>query len=231
MNSRPELKLDWCDVKAARFSVKRWHYSKRMPSFKTVKIGAWENGKFIGVVIFGQGATPEIAKPFGLKKLEVCELVRVALGKHDTPVTRIVSVALKMLKRQSPGIKLVVSFADSAQGHIGGIYQGGNWVYVGSFSHHVYVVHGVETHPKTLHSRYGKGGQSVPWLRKNVDPNAERIGTLPKHKYAYAVDHSFRAKLESMAKPYPKRAPEAHEDVRPPIQGEGGGSSPTPALQ
>ena len=54
MSSRPELKLDWCTHAAAKYAVEKWHYSKRLPSTftKLNKVGAWENGTFIGAVVF-----------------------------------------------------------------------------------------------------------------------------------------------------------------------------------
>lgn len=56
-----------------------------------------------------------------------------------------------------------------------------------------------------MHSRYGVGGQSIPWLRKNVDPKAERIETPEKHKYVFVLDPKLRPLVDLMAKPYPKR--------------------------
>lgn len=209
--------------------MEQWHYSRKMPRFKLVKIGVWEDDKFVGAVIFGQGATPEIGKPFGLKRTEVCELVRVALTKHKTMTTRIVRIALGMLRKHCPGIRLVVSFADSAQGHHGGIYAGGNWLYLGMLVHHIYRVNGRTVHPKTLYSRYGRGGQSVPWLRKNVDHRAERVVTPPKHKYVMPFDEGLRRQLMPMAKPYPKRATSIGSDATAHQAGEGG-ASPTVAL-
>ena len=140
--SKVELKLDWCSHEAAKYAVEHWHYSRRMPKSKLVTIGAWENGTFIGVVIFGYGATPEIGKPYGLKQTEICELVRVALNKHESPTSRILSIALKMLRKQSEGLRVIVSFADSEQGHHGGIYQATNWIFTGSEEYHAYRVKG-----------------------------------------------------------------------------------------
>lgn len=82
-----------------------------------VKVGAWEDGKFIGVVIFSRGATVNIGKPYKMDQTEICELTRVALTNHVTPVTRIVAIAIKMLRKQSPGMKLIISYADVDQGH------------------------------------------------------------------------------------------------------------------
>ena len=224
-----KLHLDWCNEAAARYAVMHWHYSQRMPAGKRVRIGVWEDGEFVGVVIFGGGATPEIGKPFGLGRLQVCELVRVAMGTHCTPVSRVVAIALRMLRKHSPGIELVVSFADTAQGHRGGIYMAGGWVYVGSCAYHVIRLKGRNRHPKTLHSLYGKGGQSIPWLRANVDPKAERITTPPKHKYVMPLTDTGQAIVAPMSQPYPQRAGSADSGT-PTVQAGGGGATPTPAL-
>lgn len=204
--SKPELKLDWCSHEAAKYAVEKWHYSRRMPKSKLVKVGAWENNQFVGCVIYGYGATPEIGKPYHLKQTEVCELVRVALNHHTSSTSRILAISLRMLKKQSPELRLVVSFADSAQGHHGGIYQASNWIYTGSENYHVYRVNGELVHPRSLHLKYGVGGQSIAWLQEHVDPNAERVITEKKHKYVMPLDEDMRAQIAPLAKPYPKRS-------------------------
>jgi hypothetical protein len=197
-----------------------------MPVFKTVKIGVWEN-RFIGCVIFGNGANLRIGDPFGLTQFTVCELVRIALTRHVTPVSRIIAIALKMLRQQSPGVRLVISYADPNQGHNGAIYQASNWLYLGQCKTRVYFVNGKEYHPKSLHNRFG--GQSIPWLRKHVDPRARRIHVLAKHKYALSFDDEIRLRLLPMAQPYPKRAGSVASDTLAIHAGEGG-ATPTPAL-
>lgn len=228
-SARPDLRLDWCSHAAAKYAVEKWHYSRRMPKNKLVKVGTWEDGRFIGCVIFGHGATPEIGKPFGLTTLQVCELVRVALSKHETATSRIVAVAIRMLRREAPGLRLIVSFADWSQGHVGGIYQAGGWTYLGANEYRAYRVNGEMIHPKSLHDRYGKGGQSIPWLRANVDPQAERVANGLKHKYVYPLDDAMRAQIAPLARPYPKRA--KHPGDAAGVQPEEGGSTPTRTLQ
>ena len=178
-----------------------------MPVFKAVRIGVWEGGAFIGVVLFGQGATPEIGSPYGLQQVQICELTRVALNRHCAPVSRILSIAIKMLRRHCPGLRLIVSFADEGQGHHGGIYQAGGWLYAGASETHAYRVHGKLVHPKTLHSRYGTGGQSLPWLRSHVDANAQRVMSACKHRYLMPLDADMRRAVAKLVQPYPKRTP------------------------
>ena len=87
-NSIPSkgLYLDWCSHEAAKFAVEHWHYSKVMPKGKLIKIGVWEDGRFIGVVLFGRGANNHIGNPFSLTQTEAAELVRIALIDHTKRV-------------------------------------------------------------------------------------------------------------------------------------------------
>lgn len=227
MSSRPELKLDWCSHQAAKYAVEHWHYSRTMPAGKLARLGVWESGSFIGSIIFGTGACPQIARPFGLDRLEVCELVRVALKSHFAPVSRIVSIALLLLKRQFSGLRLVVSYADPEQGHTGKIYQAGNWLYLGTTSPvewFVAVATGKRIHTKTL--KTGRRGYATK-LKQNGQIKAIH---LQKFKYAMPLDAEMRRQIEPLAKPYPKRAGSIGVDAPGDQPGEGG-STPTPALQ
>jgi hypothetical protein len=132
MSSKPVLKLDWCSHAAAKYAVEHWHYSQKMPAGKLAMVGVWESDAFIGTVLFGRGGNNHIGTAYDLQQTQVCELVRVALRKHAAPVSRIVSIAVKMLRQLSPGLRLIVSYADPVQDHHGGIYQAMNWLYVGS---------------------------------------------------------------------------------------------------
>lgn len=156
------LRLDWCSHTAASYAVTHWHYSKTMPASKLAKVGVWEDGQFVGAIIFGVGATPELCKPYGLTSYQVAELVRVALRAHVTPTSRLVAIAVRLVHHTQPGLKLLVSFADSAQGHHGGIYQAGGWVYTGASYGRYIITHGKMEHPRSLGARYGVGGQSIP---------------------------------------------------------------------
>jgi len=202
-----KLKVDWATHEAARYAVENWHYSKVMPMGKLVKVGAWERERFIGTVIFGRGATPNLGKPYGLKQHECVELVRIAFRHHETPITRIVRIALKFLKQENPSVKLVVSFADPDQGHHGGIYQGGNWIYTGSGADAwFYIINGKKTHPRSIGAKGIE--QSLKGAQK-IDPNAVRVKMPGKHRYLMPLDNETRRKVEHLSKPFPKRAKQA----------------------
>ena len=232
LQAKPTLKLDWCSHEAAKYAVERWHYSKRMPKSKLAKIGVWEDEKYIGVVIFGVGATSDLVKSYGLDKTEGCELVRVALREHSTSVSRIVSIALKLLKRSMTGLRLVVSFADPEQGHTGGIYQAGGWFYVGrSQASEEYLVNGKRWHGRAL--RHEKPAHlTTKQTLALMDPNFKVIMGSTKYRYLMPLDDAMRLQIAPLAKPYPKRICAASIDSDAPgFQPVEGGADPTAALK
>jgi len=199
------LKIDWCDYKAAKYACENFHYSRSVPAGKLVKIGAWENDIFIGAVIFGRGANKSLGSPYGLTQTECCELVRVALTKHHSFVSEILSKAIKLLRECSPGIRLIVSYADIERGHTGRIYQSTNWIYSGKTGGEcMFIIHGKEMHPKSIHGRYGTGSQKLSWLQNYIDPNASFYITKGKHRYLMPLDKKMRKKILLISMPYPK---------------------------
>lgn len=198
------LRLDFCSRDAALFAVRAFHYSRAMPSGRLVTFGAWEDERFTGSVIFGRGASSEIHSPFGLQQSEVCELCRVALGQHDAPASKIVALAVRLLRRQSPGLRLVVSYADPSHNHIGTLYQAMGWLHLGTTQRESLIrLHGRLVHPRTVTSRYRT--RSIDWLRKHVDSAAEHVRTPPKFRYVLPLDDRMRQQLAPRVQPYPKK--------------------------
>lgn len=210
---KADLRIDWATHEAAKYACVNWHYSKSVPVPPLVKVGAWEDGKFIGVVIFSRGATPSLLKPFGLKPTEGCELTRIALTNHISPVSRVVRLAMQFLKRNSAELRLIVSFADPSEGHHGGIYQAGNWIYSGASSPSVEYI---GPDGKRWHARMIKkqGWTTVQGKRrKTLTPDQCTPVQKPgKHRYLMPLDAEMRERILPLSKPYPKRAKQAITD-------------------
>ena len=215
MNSRPELRIDWCTHEAAKYAVEKWHYSRSLPCGKNVFVGVWEGGRFVGCVVFGRGANRNMAGEFGLTFTECVELTRIALANHEWPVSKITSLAIRFLRKQSPGLRLIVSYADPQQGHHGGIYQAMGWAYVGTSRPQSQTV---GMHKRTAASRHG-----------GTIKGLKRTAVTCKHKYLYPLDDVMRAQIEPLRKPYPKRVRSADSGT-PGNQPGGGGASPTRTL-
>ena len=171
-----DLKIDWATHEAAKYACEHWHYSKCLPIGKIVKIGVWEQKQFTGVVLFSRGATPHIGSPYNLPQTEVCELTRVALKNHLTPVSKIVGISIKFLKRSNLGLRLIVSYSDMDQKHYGTIYQAGNWIYTGLFNEGTrgaFIVKGKKIHPRSIGA--AGGVQSLKWIKEHLDQNAKEL--------------------------------------------------------
>jgi hypothetical protein len=221
--AKTKLLVDYCSFNAAKYACKNWHYSGSMPAAKLVKFGVWENGKFIGAVVYARGANRNMLKPFGLQQDEGCELARVALTNHETPVTKIIALTLKLLQKHSSGLKLVVSYADARQGHLGIIYQAGNWLYMGSNkSTPMWLYHGKWTHNRTISSAIDNGSLSAEDAKKLET----RDGGI-RHKYLYPLDPSIRKQLKLQSKKYPKNMREEHESNALGYQSKEAGAIPS----
>jgi len=225
--NKPTLRLDWCSYEAAKYAVMHWHYSHSMPMPPLARIGVWEGDGFIGCVLFGRGANNNLHKPYGIANTEICELVRVALCAHVAPVSRIVSIAIKMLARSQPLLRLIVSYADPNNGHVGGIYQAGGWLYSGETGADFKAI---DKHGRVWHSRQVShtGVKRQYGVLRRV-PRHDDCTLVPlegKHKYLYPLDAAMRAQIEPLRKPYPKRADEAKETARPASSGETEGARP-----
>jgi len=212
---KADLRIDWATHAAVKYACENWHYSKSVPVPPLVKIGAWEFGKYIGAVIFSRGANNNLLKPFGLAQVEGCELTRIALGAHKAPVSRIVRLAVLFLKAKSPTLKLIVSFADPSEGHHGGIYQAGNWVYTGRQPETVEYIapDGKQWHGRMV-SKDGKikvqGIYRKCWRIDQCVP----VSKPGKHRYLMPLDAEMRLRILPLSKPYPKRDKQAMGGVQ-----------------
>jgi hypothetical protein len=224
------LRINWATYEAAKYACENWHYSKSIPNAKLVKIGVWENDKFIGVVIFSQGSNFNIGKAFNLPMTEIVELTRVALKKHETTVSKIIAIAIKFLKNKCPGIKLIVSYADIDQNHHGGIYQATNWIYLGKIGVGVktgYLIGGKKFHDRTIFHKFGTRSEKIV---KKMHSDLKMCVSKGRHKYIYPLTQEMKFKMIKFHKPYPKRVSSIDSDALS-DQDKESGANPTDTLQ
>lgn len=126
------MKLTIATQKAVRYACLNFHYAKAVPVSPLAYNVFNEKEEWCGVIIYSYGANNSIAMPYGLSQGEVVELVRVALNGKQECTSQAVAMSLKLLRKDAPNVRLVVSYADCDQSHLGTIYQATNWVYVGT---------------------------------------------------------------------------------------------------
>ncbi len=107
------------------------HYAKRWPSI-SYAYGLYLNGTLEGVVTFGTPSSAPLRNGLageGYARF-VIELNRLCLlNNRKNEASFLVSNALKMMKKI--GAFIVISFADTNQGHTGIVYQACNFGYYG----------------------------------------------------------------------------------------------------
>jgi hypothetical protein len=156
-----------------------------------------------------RGACANIGQPFGLRQDQIAEVTRIALAPgHVAPVSRVLAIVVRLLRRSNPGLELLISYSDQRQGHDGrGVYGACGWTYLGETAREATLwLHGREVHARTVSSKYGT--RDLAWLRANVDPQARRIDCPPKHRWALALSQAMRERLIPLAQPYPTRPKE-----------------------
>jgi hypothetical protein len=197
------LVLDWCSYDAAKYACQRWHYSGQHPTGKTAHIGVWEHGDYIGCLLYSRATARQLHTQYNVDRTEICELSRVALDSHDTPVSRMLSISIGLIQRTYSDLRLVVSYADPHQGHDGTVYQAANWIYHGQSPPDLYVkLDGDVRHPRTFYNRYGT--QSIPVLKQILgEHRVEGVYRDGKHKYLYPLDNKMRQQVTRDAVPYP----------------------------
>lgn len=188
----PTVKVGPVGLDAARYAAEHWHYSGCLPAGKMMRVGVWEDGEFIGVVIFSRGTNAHLFTLVGAKDQTECvELTRVALRHdHRSTVTSIVAKAIDAFRDESPGVRAIVSYADPGVGHHGGIYQAGGWTYIGTSSVANYIyVDGHRYHPRSAGAKFKT--QSYPKLR-SMGHNAVKGPDEYLYRYAIGFDRRTR---------------------------------------
>jgi hypothetical protein len=168
------------------------HYAKRMPSI-SFAFGLFDDEKLIGMVSFGSPASAPLCK--GIcgeeNKKKVIELNRlVLLDNEKNQASFLVSRAIKMLPRP----KIIVSYADTAQGHVGYVYQATNFLFTGTSKPRTDMAAANGKHP-----------------RHHLGDRTKRIARSAKHRYVYI--HGSRSERKSLlsalkykiVKEYPKK--------------------------
>jgi len=105
------------------------HYARRWPSI-TYAFGIFRQGELVGVVTYGTPPSAPLRRGVAGDhyKAKVLELNRLSLRYNiKNEASFLVSRSLKMIK----GDWIVVSYADTSQGHAGYIYQACNFTYCG----------------------------------------------------------------------------------------------------
>lgn len=229
----------------ARRIIKRLHYSGKVANNSQLHFGIFLGDKCQGAMQFGPSMDKRrmrgLVRGTGIN--EFLELNRMALGPElpRNSESRVLGVALRMIRREYPQIKWVVSFADATMCGDGAIYRAAGFLLVGVKKNRTMLTDGVRVvADKTFNNRLGPDGKrGATWARAN--------GWTPipgyQLRYIYFLDPSARERLTVPEIPFSEidrlgagmylgkpRAASIDSDAPGDQSGEGG-VIPTAALQ
>ena len=185
------------------------HYAKRIPSV-SYAYGLFKHKKLEGVVSYGTPPSSALRKGVAGEKYigDVLELNRLVLKcneKNDS--SWLIANSLKLL----PKNKIIVSYADTSQDHVGYVYQATNFIYTGlSAKRTDWKVRGKEhLHSQSIVDEFrGKPNRSK-LMREKYGDDFYSVDRPRKHRYIFIVgSKSYRKQvLKNLKYPivnYPK---------------------------
>jgi hypothetical protein len=180
------------------------HYAKRLPSI-SYAYGLFNDGELIGVCTFGTPSSAALRS--GIAGAEyadrVLELNRLCLV-HNKPneASRLVAASLNLL----PTPAIVVSYADTEQGHEGIVYQATNFLYTGlSAKRTDWKVQGLEhLHGQTIADQVrNDDGKRIDAIKAKYGDRFYLKERSRKHRYIALLGHKWEKRNMLRALKYP----------------------------
>ena len=180
------------------------HYAKRIPQIMH-SFGLYVDGALKGVVTYGIPASPALCmgicgKEYSDKVLELNRLCLMENNKNESSF--LVSHSIQLLPKPT----IVVSYADTSQGHVGYVYQATNFLYTGLSANRVdWTIKGMEhKHSKTI-----SDGMTLESIKEKYGDDFYYTERSRKHRYILfhgsKTDKKIMKKLlKYNIKPYPK---------------------------
>ena len=185
------------------------HYARRCPSV------SWAFGLFIGdhlegVVTYGTPSSAPLRRgvcgdAFKSKVIELNRLVLLSNEKNHA------SLLVGRSLRQIDGDRIIISFADTSQGHVGYVYQATNFLYCGlSAKRTDWKVRGMEhLHGQTIADEFRGQPDRAKAMRAKYGDDFYLAPRPRKHRYVTFIGtrkfkKEARQSLLYPTSPYPK---------------------------
>ena len=141
-----KIVIERCNKEAVYNIVKNKHYAKTWTASSDIYGIYYDSGehkffdgkelKLIGTVVYGNPVGFRVVKSISEELIDedVLELKRLWIedGYGKNIESYCIAQTLKMLKKDSPQTKVVISYADPGANHKGIIYRASNWLYQGN---------------------------------------------------------------------------------------------------
>lgn len=222
MASAKEIEVRVIPANVANPFVKAHHYSGKVVTNSQLHLGAFLNGRLHGVMSFG----PPMDKSKFLHLVEgtpwsgMLELNRMAfddvLPKNSE--SRCIAIAARLLRKNAPQVKWVLSYADGCQCGDGAIYRASGFVLTGISENSTIAIlpDGTEVANMSITAHVNQprpelGGLSLAqafngkytWS-KYLERTGAKMATGYMLRYIYFLDKKWRKRLTVPELPYSK---------------------------
>lgn len=197
--------------KDANFFVKKHHYSGKVVNNSCLHLGCFLKGQLLGVIQFG--SPTDKRKVIGLVKetpwYDMLELNRMAFSDllPRNSESRCIAIAMKLIKKNYPHIKWVLSFSDATRCGDGTIYRASGFDLIGIkkntsqlitqcgkiFSKVTISAHSTGLEAKKIRKKLNIVGNNVS-LKAYIVAGAKPLKGF-QLKYIYFLDKKFKDKL------------------------------------
>ena len=191
---------------AQEIHIKEHYLHRKAPCSYAYGLFEKETDKIVGVVLYGVPASRSLQKGICGEDYanQVGELTRLWV-EDGTPKNAESFLIGNTIKLQ--GFKILVSFAECRQGHVGYVYQATNWLYTGLSAKRTDVVIDGKVcgHQRHITDKYGGQKQA----REILGDRFQLVPRPRKHRYIYfncnkKEKKMLMSKLRYKILPYPK---------------------------
>lgn len=222
MGRAKEIEVKVIPSSIANPFIRRHHYSHKIVNNSKLHFGAFLDGKLHGVMSYGPSLDKEKMRGLveGTGWNEFLELNRMAFDEYlpRNSESRCIGFSLRLIRKNAPQIKWVVSFADGCSCGDGTIYRASNFVLTAIKPNYnlVQLPSGEKIHKMTLESnptapRPELGGKCYYDVtggkfdfKKYVDAVHGKVLVGYQLRYVYFIDKSYRERLTVPEIPFSK---------------------------
>lgn len=222
MGRAKEIAVKVIPSSIANAFMKKHHYSKKVVNNSKLHFGVFFEGELHGVMSYGSSLDKSkiIGLVEGTKWNEFLELNRMAFDDvlPRNSESRAISMSMKLIKRNAPHVKWIISFADGCQCGDGTIYRASNFVLTGMKKNKsLYrlktgeVIHKITLQSSPMQPRPELGGRTLYDVSGGTYSvkEWERItGAKPiegfQLRYIYFIDKKYRERLTVPEIPFSK---------------------------
>ena len=199
MGRAKEIIVKVIPAKIANEFVKKSHYSGKVVPNSTLHFGCFLDGKLHGVLSYG----PSINKKGTINLVEntgwneFIELNRMAFDDYlpKYSESRCIAISIKMIKKNAPQIKWIISFSDGTQCGDGTIYRASGFNLVGVAKNAgICKLNGQVVHIKKTYDL----GLTTSFMKKSDIPKLNKMGYEVELldgfqlKYIYIIDKTCK---------------------------------------